>query len=89
MGWRVPDVSIRPKFRRTALSLEEKVNILGYYDLNRTKKLSEISCDLNMPRSTLRSLLKKRKEIESLFNGAQGTSAIIKRKKLRRENKKS
>ncbi|XP_063378625.1 tigger transposable element-derived protein 4-like [Cydia fagiglandana] len=53
------------KIKRKALSLEEKAMILKIYDeKSKTKKTTDLAAELRMPVSTLRTILKNRKEIQ-------------------------
>ncbi|XP_063360017.1 tigger transposable element-derived protein 4-like [Cydia amplana] len=61
------------KIKRKALSLEEKAMILKIYDgKSQTKKQTELAAELQMPVSTLRTILKNRKVIQE--KGYLGTA---------------
>lgn len=65
--------------KRKALSVDDKLKILKTYDENsKVKTQTQIAKDLNIPESTLRTIKKKRKEIQE--NAVQGGT---KRKKIK------
>ncbi|XP_025408498.1 tigger transposable element-derived protein 4-like [Sipha flava] len=66
------------KISRKALTITEKLSILEKYDANTTFTKKKLAKLLNIPESTLRTIIYKRKEIESnAFNGP------TKRKKIK------
>lgn len=66
------------KISRKALTITEKLSILKKYDANTTLTKKRLAKLLNIPESTLRTIIYKRKEIESnAFNGS------TKRKKIK------
>ena len=67
--------------KREALSINDKLDILKQYDERCFAKTQiKIAKELNVPSSTLRTLLKKRKEIEE--NAVEGG---CKRKKVKKK----
>lgn len=55
----------RRGIKRKALSITDKLNILkNYEEKSKTKNQKEIAAELNVPASTLRTILANRKKIE-------------------------